>query len=322
MKKELEQVREALSYAIAAMQWSQSCESELANCQNAVETLDKLIAAQAQEPVAWLYTLEYGGKVCHKKASTGNLNYPFGVDGADYPRENDDGVSYVRQTPLYTTPQPASQSNDARTVGGCGGTTLSVDVGNPMAKWPFPQTAKNFESLLRDMTTIAAGEVPKGVTVREFAMHALADTSKAFPQTDGQFWTPEMFAKLDKLVSELTPGEEQKLAPEFCCELAWKVAHDAAWNKVLRKAKCKCDPHVETCDECFPPEFREGGRWHKYKPEQKTVQRLTDDEVWKNGPIMGWNATAECTFAQIKTVVNCVENAIASKWGVKLEEPK
>jgi len=33
------------------------------------------------------------------------LNYPFGVCGADYQAQNEDGVSYVRQTPLYTRPK-------------------------------------------------------------------------------------------------------------------------------------------------------------------------------------------------------------------------
>jgi len=58
------------------------------------------------EPVAWLYTLEYGKTVADKKVSLSQLNYPFGVCGADYLRSNDDGVSYVRQTPMYAAPAP------------------------------------------------------------------------------------------------------------------------------------------------------------------------------------------------------------------------
>lgn len=54
------------------------------------------------EPVAYLYTLEYGSTVANTKLSVHQLNYPFGVCGSDYLARNDDGVSYVRQTPLYT----------------------------------------------------------------------------------------------------------------------------------------------------------------------------------------------------------------------------
>ena len=61
----------------------------------------------APAPVAWLYTLEYGKTVADKKVSLSQLNYPFGVCGADYLRSNDDGVSYVRPTPLYAVPAPA-----------------------------------------------------------------------------------------------------------------------------------------------------------------------------------------------------------------------
>jgi hypothetical protein len=61
-------------------------------------------AASAAEPVAWLYTLEYGASIADAKASPHQLRYPFGVCGADYSRANSDGVSYVRETPLYATP--------------------------------------------------------------------------------------------------------------------------------------------------------------------------------------------------------------------------
>ncbi len=60
-----------------------------------------------QVPTAYLYTLEYGAVIVDRKVSEHQLNYPFGVAGADYLIRNDDGVSYVRQTPLYSAP-PAS----------------------------------------------------------------------------------------------------------------------------------------------------------------------------------------------------------------------
>jgi len=59
-----------------------------------------------QEPVAYLYTLEHGQTVANTLVSLQQRNYPFGVCGADYLAKNDDGVSYVRQIPLYTAPQP------------------------------------------------------------------------------------------------------------------------------------------------------------------------------------------------------------------------
>jgi hypothetical protein len=59
-----------------------------------------------QEPVAYLYTLEYGQTVADTLVSLQQRNYPFGVCGADYLAKNDDGASYVRQTPLYDAPQP------------------------------------------------------------------------------------------------------------------------------------------------------------------------------------------------------------------------
>lgn len=60
------------------------------------------------EPVAYLYTLEYGETVVNKKVSMQQLNYPFGVCGADYLARNDNGCSYVKQTPLYTTAREAA----------------------------------------------------------------------------------------------------------------------------------------------------------------------------------------------------------------------
>lgn len=77
----------------------------------------QLAAAQGQEPVAWIYTLEYGAVVVDTKVSDRQLNYPFGVCGADYLAKNDDGVSYVRQTPLYKH-QSAQVSLLAKLPGG------------------------------------------------------------------------------------------------------------------------------------------------------------------------------------------------------------
>lgn len=66
--------------------------------------LEHLETSTQPLPSAWMYTLEYGGTIADTKVSLRQLNYPFGVCGADYLRENSDGISYVRQTPLYTHP--------------------------------------------------------------------------------------------------------------------------------------------------------------------------------------------------------------------------
>ena len=67
-----------------------------------------------QEPVAWLYTLEYGHHVANTLVSEVQRNYPFGVCGADYRAKNEDGISYVRQTPLHTADQLAAAVLRAR----------------------------------------------------------------------------------------------------------------------------------------------------------------------------------------------------------------
>ena len=40
-----------------------------------------------------------------------------------------------------------------------------------------------------------------------------------------------------------------------------KAKSDAAW-RARRLDLCKCD-RIEYCRHCFPPEFREGGVWHR-----------------------------------------------------------
>ena len=43
-------------------------------------------------------------------------------------------------------------------------------------------------------------------------------------------------------------------------ELLHVQAKRKAWDS-RRLDLCKCDPHVEYCDHCFPPSFRKGGKW-------------------------------------------------------------
>jgi hypothetical protein len=77
------------------------------------------------EPVAYLYTLEYGSTIANTKVSLWQLNYPFGSCGADYLPQNEDGISYVRQTPLYT----AALADDGR------GFTEGLGAASE-ARWP------------------------------------------------------------------------------------------------------------------------------------------------------------------------------------------
>ena len=112
---------EALKQALDALEYSKSYLDELAdlhgtskrakpgstswNVNRAITACRAALAQKdEQEPVAYLYTLEYGQSTYDKKVSIHQLNYPFGVCGADYLAKNDEGVSYVRQTKLYTAP--------------------------------------------------------------------------------------------------------------------------------------------------------------------------------------------------------------------------
>ena len=76
--------------------------------------LEHLETSTQPLPSAWMYTLEYGGTIADTKVSLRQLNYPFGVCGADYLRENSDGISYVRQTPLYAHPAPSGLGDSKR----------------------------------------------------------------------------------------------------------------------------------------------------------------------------------------------------------------
>ena len=124
---------EALKQALEALEFSSSYLDELAEahgvkpsvppkkgstawhvlraitaCREALQQKDE------QEPAAYLYTLEYGQSTYDKKVSIHQLNYPFGVCGADYLAKNDEGVSYVRQTKLYTAPPQRKPLTDAK----------------------------------------------------------------------------------------------------------------------------------------------------------------------------------------------------------------
>ena len=122
---------EALRLALDALEYSKSYLDELAdlhgtskrakpgstswNVNRAITACREALAQKDdQEPVAYLYTLEYGQSTYDKKVSIHQLNYPFGVCGADYLAKNDEGVSYVRQTKLYTAPPQRQPLTDEK----------------------------------------------------------------------------------------------------------------------------------------------------------------------------------------------------------------
>lgn len=78
-----------------------------------IEAIAALQAEQAQtEPVAWMYTLSYGEKEVDRIVSQHQRRYPFGVCGKDYCAVSSDGVSLVREFPLFT--KTGGQEKDCR----------------------------------------------------------------------------------------------------------------------------------------------------------------------------------------------------------------
>ena len=55
-------------------------------------------------------------------------------------------------------------------------------------------------------------------------------------------------------------GETFYSLPEDVIDLLHKKAKEKAWAS-RRLDICKCDPQVEYCEHCYPPEFRSGGKW-------------------------------------------------------------
>lgn len=47
---------------------------------------------------------------------------------------------------------------------------------------------------------------------------------------------------------------------DFCCKHHYAAAKAAAWDALIG-IRCGCD-HNESCDKCFPPDFREGGKFN------------------------------------------------------------
>ena len=87
---------------------------------------------------------------------------------------------------------------------------------------PAQEPPSAYESLVRDMTTIAAREVPRGIPIAEFAMHALADAERReHPAPPRPAQEPVACARCKDL-------EEQAydlLGQLKAANLKWSVAH-------------------------------------------------------------------------------------------------
>ncbi len=95
----------------------------------------------------------------------------------------------------------------------------------------------------------AKTELRQQLAERDAVLRETADSlrcSKVFPA---------LLESIDALLSSAEP-----VKAEFCCELSFKAAKQAAWD-ARRMDRCKCD-HNEYCDHCFPEDFRPGGKWH------------------------------------------------------------
>jgi hypothetical protein len=65
--------------------------------------------------------------------------------------------------------------------------------------------------------------------------------------------------QLEAFAKAYAQTQGKSINDAFCCQLAWKAAKDKAWNSRNLKL-CKCD-HNESCEHCFPHDFRIGGKW-------------------------------------------------------------
>ncbi|MDV5861339.1 hypothetical protein QM298_10510 [Pseudomonas mendocina] len=80
---------------------------------------------------------------------------------------------------------------------------------------------------------------------------------------------PALLESIDALLSSAEP-----VKAEFCCELSFKAAKQAAWD-ARRMDRCKCD-HNEYCEHCWPDDFKEGGKWHGgFETKQSAPERVS-----------------------------------------------
>lgn len=100
----------------------------------------------------------------------------------------------------------------------------------------------------------------------------------------------ELVARLVALATSEPPAPQANT--DFCCEHSWSHAKQLAWKE--RDLNCGCD-HCESCEKCWPLDFRAGGKWAKYTP-QAVGERLplTDEQIVKAARVLNDRASAEC----------------------------
>jgi hypothetical protein len=125
----------------------------------------------------------------------------------------------------------------------------------------------------QDCTTCGPDHT-KGRHWNEFTIAITAEQDRALTRAivdaERMLAAPRAGEPLSVALSALAaPAAEHAVpvAPEFCCEHAWRAAKDAAWK--ARDLRCDCD-HNESCLKCYPAAFREGGKWHAYRAAAPT----------------------------------------------------
>lgn len=76
---------------------------------------------------------------------------------------------------------------------------------------------------------------------------------------------------------------------DFCCKHHYAAAKAAAWEARLKSIPCGCD-HNESCHKCYPPEFREGGKfnmtpaeWEEARIQAAADRRAKRLKKWRDG---------------------------------------
>lgn len=62
---------------------------------------------------------------------------------------------------------------------------------------------------------------------------------------------------------------------DFCCKHHYAAAKAAAWSALIG-VRCGCD-HNESCNKCFPPDFKEGGKFNLTPDEWEASQQAAAD---------------------------------------------
>ena len=125
---------------------------------------------------------------------------------------------------------------------------------------PVPPAVAEFVAGERQQLIDRVAELEREVDRRiEFARRLAKDAAK-------------LDDELTALKAQAALSAQQSASPEFCCELSYKVAKQAAWG-ARDLTQCKCD-HNEYCEHCWPDDFKEGGKWYNgFEAQQSAPER-------------------------------------------------